>query len=257
VLHLGHDYGDDDIAKRLAEVRASGHPEAEYVASSVEAFAASGAPGAIRQGVQLKVALKYAKPPVWRSVQLPLTATLGDLHAAIQVLFGWDGDHLHESHATAVCSAARGELAAPMYSTSASARWYFGESRRSGGPGVQLVVARQQERPGVALPRPDSRPGDRRGELEDPRSGRRRRPGDVDRDGVETVARALGEDDRRLVRARPDPAVLGRAVGHRRERGGQARVEARLLAGHLGGQHVVQCRLACPLSSRPLAASRG
>ncbi len=94
--------GDDDIAKRLAEVRASGHPEAGYVASSVEAFAASGAPLTIRQGVQLKVALKNAKPPVWRSVQLPLTATLGDLHAAIQVLFGWDGDHLHVFHASGV-----------------------------------------------------------------------------------------------------------------------------------------------------------
>jgi hypothetical protein len=94
--------GDDDIAKRLAGVRASGHPEAEYVASSVEAFAASGAPLTIRQGVQLKVALKDATPPVWRSVQLPLTATLGDLHAAIQVLFGWDGDHLHVFHAGGV-----------------------------------------------------------------------------------------------------------------------------------------------------------
>jgi len=94
--------GDDDIAKRLAEVRASGHPEAEHLASSVEAFAASGAPLTIRQGVQLKVALKYAKPPVWRSVQLPLTATHGDLHAAIQVLFGWDGDHLHVFHAAGV-----------------------------------------------------------------------------------------------------------------------------------------------------------
>jgi hypothetical protein len=94
--------GDDDIAKRLAGVRASGHPEAEHVASSVEAFAASGAPLTIRQGVQLKVALKYAKPPAWRSVQLPLTATLGDLHAAIQVLFGWEGDHLHVFHAGGV-----------------------------------------------------------------------------------------------------------------------------------------------------------
>ena len=94
--------GDDDIAKRLAGVRASGHPEAEYVASSVEAFVASGAPLTIRHGVQLKVALKNAKPPVWRSVQLPLTATLGDLDAAIQVLFGWDGDHLHVFHAGGV-----------------------------------------------------------------------------------------------------------------------------------------------------------
>ncbi len=65
------------------------------MAGSVEVFAASGAPLTIRQGVELKVALKYAKPPVWRSVQLPLMATFGDLHAAIQVLFGWDGDHLH------------------------------------------------------------------------------------------------------------------------------------------------------------------
>jgi hypothetical protein len=94
--------GDDDIAGRLAGVRASGHPEAEHVASSVEAFVASGAPLTIRQGVQLKVTLKYAKPPVWRSVQLPLTATLGDLHAAIGVLFGWDGDHLHVFHAGGV-----------------------------------------------------------------------------------------------------------------------------------------------------------
>jgi hypothetical protein len=26
---------------------------------------------------------------------MPLAATIGDLHRAIQVLFGWDGDHLH------------------------------------------------------------------------------------------------------------------------------------------------------------------
>ena len=94
--------GDGDIAKRLAGVRASGHPEAEHVASSVEACVASGVPLTIRQGVQLKVALKYAKPPVWRSVQLPLTATLGNLHTAVQVLFGWDGDHLHVFHAGGV-----------------------------------------------------------------------------------------------------------------------------------------------------------
>jgi hypothetical protein len=90
--------GDADIAKRLAGVRASGHPEAEHVARSVEASAAPGAPLTIRQGVQLKVALKDAKPPAWRSVQLPLTATPGDLHAAIQALSGWDRDHLHVFH---------------------------------------------------------------------------------------------------------------------------------------------------------------
>jgi hypothetical protein len=88
----------DDIAKRLAEVRASGHPEAQHVASAVEAFVELGAPLTIGQGIQLKVTLKYTKPPAWRSVQLPLTATLGDLHAAIQVPFGWDGDHMRAFH---------------------------------------------------------------------------------------------------------------------------------------------------------------
>jgi Plasmid pRiA4b ORF-3-like protein len=44
---------------------------------------------------QLKVALSYVRPPIWRRVLLPATATLGDLHEVIQVLFGWDGDHLH------------------------------------------------------------------------------------------------------------------------------------------------------------------
>jgi Plasmid pRiA4b ORF-3-like protein. len=28
-------------------------------------------------------------------VLVPATATLGELHSVIQVLFGWDGDHLH------------------------------------------------------------------------------------------------------------------------------------------------------------------
>ena len=35
------------------------------------------------------------RPPIWRRVLVPATATLGDLHLVIQVLFGWDGDHLH------------------------------------------------------------------------------------------------------------------------------------------------------------------
>jgi hypothetical protein len=43
----------------------------------------------------LKVSLPGSRPLIWRRVRLPLTATLGDLHDAIQVLFGWDGDHLH------------------------------------------------------------------------------------------------------------------------------------------------------------------
>ena len=71
---------------------------AEQLWLAVEAvadLAASGVPLAIDQAMQLKVQLKYFKPPVWRSVVVPSLATLGDLHRVIQIVFGWDGDHLH------------------------------------------------------------------------------------------------------------------------------------------------------------------
>jgi hypothetical protein len=84
-----------DLDERLAAVRATGHPEAEPLAQAAAAFAASGAPRSIDQVAQLKVSLRRARPPIWRRVLLPATATLGDLHQVIQVLFGWDGDHLH------------------------------------------------------------------------------------------------------------------------------------------------------------------
>jgi hypothetical protein len=84
------------------------------------------------------------------------------------------------------------------------------EARRAAR--VELVVAAQQERAGAALPGPDHRPGQRRGELEDAGSRRRRGERDVDRRGVQAVPRALGEDRRRLARARPDTALPGRAV---------------------------------------------
>jgi hypothetical protein len=61
----------------------------------VAEFAASGAPRSIEQVVELKVSLAGFRPPIWRRVWLPVTATLADLHEVIQVLFGWDGDHLH------------------------------------------------------------------------------------------------------------------------------------------------------------------
>jgi hypothetical protein len=61
----------------------------------VAEFAASGAPLSIAQVAELKVSLTGSRPLIWRRVRLPVTATLADLHDAIQVLFGWDGDHLH------------------------------------------------------------------------------------------------------------------------------------------------------------------
>ncbi len=87
---------DQRIDGLLAMACGSGHPEAEDLIAAVSALVASGEPLTISQGVQLRVTLKYVRPPAWRSVQVPLTATLGDLHRVIRVLFGWGGDHLHD-----------------------------------------------------------------------------------------------------------------------------------------------------------------
>ncbi len=86
----------DSIDGVLAWARASGHPEATRVSGAITALAASASPLTVRQGIQLKVTLRHSRPPVWRSVQVPLLFTLGDMHGIIQVLFGWDGDHLHD-----------------------------------------------------------------------------------------------------------------------------------------------------------------
>jgi hypothetical protein len=84
-----------DLAARLAAVRATGHPDAAELVRAVSEFDQSGAPRSIDQVAQLKVSLTGFRPPVWRRVLLPVTASLGDLHTVIQILFGWDGDHLH------------------------------------------------------------------------------------------------------------------------------------------------------------------
>jgi hypothetical protein len=84
-----------NIGALLDMVRGTGHPEAEAVAVAVAVLAGSGAALTVAQAVDLKVALWRSSPPLWRTVRMPLAATLGDLHRAIQVLFGWDGDHLH------------------------------------------------------------------------------------------------------------------------------------------------------------------
>jgi hypothetical protein len=84
-----------DLGTCLAEVRATGHPDAVELSQEVAEFAASGAPCSIDQVAGLKVSLSGSRPPIWRRVRLPATATLADLQDVIQVLFGWDGDHLH------------------------------------------------------------------------------------------------------------------------------------------------------------------
>jgi pRiA4b ORF-3-like protein len=84
-----------DLDTCLAQVRATGHPDAAELSRAVAEFAASGAPASIDQVAELKVSLSGSSPPIWRRVRLPVTATLADLRDVIQVLFGWDGDHLH------------------------------------------------------------------------------------------------------------------------------------------------------------------
>jgi hypothetical protein len=86
----------DSIDGVLAWARASGHPEATQVSDAITALAASGSPLTVRQVIQLKVVLRHSRPPIRRSVQVPLLFTLGDLHRIVQVLFGWEGGHLHD-----------------------------------------------------------------------------------------------------------------------------------------------------------------
>jgi hypothetical protein len=45
---------------------------------------------------QLKITLDLVKPPIWRRLSVPGDATLGWLHAVIQVAMGWTNSHLHQ-----------------------------------------------------------------------------------------------------------------------------------------------------------------
>ncbi|MBT2480848.1 plasmid pRiA4b ORF-3 family protein [Streptomyces sp. ISL-94] len=45
--------------------------------------------------LQLKVVLQGTRPPLWRRLVMPSDASLGTLHEAIQLAFGWSDDHLH------------------------------------------------------------------------------------------------------------------------------------------------------------------
>jgi len=45
---------------------------------------------------QLKISLKYARPPIWRRVLVPATIELEALHDVIQMVFSWTNSHLHQ-----------------------------------------------------------------------------------------------------------------------------------------------------------------
>ena len=45
---------------------------------------------------QLKITLKWSKPPIWRRVVVRGDMTLDRLHQVIQIAMGWDDDHMHQ-----------------------------------------------------------------------------------------------------------------------------------------------------------------
>jgi len=49
-----------------------------------------------RRYLQLKVALRDISPPIWRRFVVPNDFTLAQLHECLQIIMGWDNDHLYE-----------------------------------------------------------------------------------------------------------------------------------------------------------------
>ena len=45
--------------------------------------------------LRLKLLLRDVHPAVWRRVTLADSLSIADLHRVIQLLMGWDDDHLH------------------------------------------------------------------------------------------------------------------------------------------------------------------
>ncbi len=57
----------------------------------------------LRSIYQLKVTLKYSRPPIWRRLQVASTDTLEDVHVALQIAMGWTNSHLHQFMKDGVC----------------------------------------------------------------------------------------------------------------------------------------------------------
>jgi hypothetical protein len=45
---------------------------------------------------QIKITLKWSKPPIWRRVIVPANMTLDRFHQVIQCAMGWTNSHLHQ-----------------------------------------------------------------------------------------------------------------------------------------------------------------
>ena len=45
---------------------------------------------------QLKITLNRISPPIWRRIQVTGDTKLGKLHDILQIVMGWEDDHLHQ-----------------------------------------------------------------------------------------------------------------------------------------------------------------
>ncbi|MEV6846554.1 plasmid pRiA4b ORF-3 family protein [Actinoplanes sp. NPDC051411] len=77
----------------LDQLGGTGHPDEAALRESLAELIASGGPPI--PTYQLKITLTRVRPPVWRRVRVPATATLDELHRVVQIAFDWDDDHLH------------------------------------------------------------------------------------------------------------------------------------------------------------------
>lgn len=55
------------------------------------------AEGSLPSVYQLRIVLRDISPLIWRRLLVPATDSIADLHAVLQIAFGWDGTHLHRS----------------------------------------------------------------------------------------------------------------------------------------------------------------
>lgn len=58
---------------------------------------------------QIKVALRHSSLPIWRRVQVRSDTTLRRLHQILQVVMGWEGEHLHQFSIRGVLYSDRGD----------------------------------------------------------------------------------------------------------------------------------------------------
>lgn len=50
----------------------------------------------LRSVYQLKITLKYIRPPIWRRLLIASTTNLKEVHLVLQIVMGWKNRHLHD-----------------------------------------------------------------------------------------------------------------------------------------------------------------